>query len=68
MALLEVVRDLIAEHRSLHVGGAEVDAGPDARIDDLSETIREPVEVAATRSGSASGGASPSPLLASVTR
>jgi hypothetical protein len=28
VVLLEVVGDLLAEHRSLHVGGAEVDAAP----------------------------------------
>ena len=44
VVLLEVVGDLLAEHGSLHVGGAEVDAGPDAGVDDLLERIREPVE------------------------
>ena len=40
VVLLKLVGDPLAEHGSLHVGGAEMDAGPDARIDDLSETIR----------------------------
>ena len=44
VVLLEVVGDLLAEHRSLHVGGAEVDAGPHSGVDDLLERVREPVE------------------------
>ena len=28
VVLLDVVGDLLAEHRSLHVGGAEMDAAP----------------------------------------
>src|SRR5215813_8354766 len=42
--LLEVVGDLAAEYRTLHVGGAEMDAGPYSRIDDLLLDIREPFE------------------------
>ena len=42
--LLEVVGDLAAEDRTLHVGGAEMDAGPHSSIDDLLLDIREPLE------------------------
>src|SRR6266480_7095903 len=42
--ILEVVGDLMAEHGSLRVGGAEVDAGPHSGVDDLLERVREPVE------------------------
>ena len=38
--------DLLAKHRSLHVSGAEVDAGPHSSVDDLLERVREPVEAA----------------------
>ena len=44
VVLLEVVGDLLAEHRSLHIGGAEVDAGPHAGVDDFLEDVRETVE------------------------
>ena len=44
VVLLEVVGDLLAEHGSLHVGGAEVDAGPHSSVDDLLGRVREPVE------------------------
>src|SRR5215218_2191484 len=44
VVLVEPARDLLAEHRALHVGGAEVDAAPDAGIDDLLERVREAVE------------------------
>ena len=44
VVLLEVVGNLLAEHGSLHVGGSEVDACPDAGVDHLLERIREPVE------------------------
>src|SRR6266536_6169388 len=39
VVLLQVVSDLLAKHRSLHVGGTEVDASPDACIDDLLQRI-----------------------------
>jgi hypothetical protein len=44
VVLLEVVGDLLAEHRSLRVGGAEVDAAPHSGVDDLLERVREAVE------------------------
>ena len=44
VVILEVVGNLLAEHGSLHVGGPEVDACPDAGVDHLLERIREPVE------------------------
>src|SRR5262249_31690634 len=42
--VLEVVGDLLAERRSLNVGGPEVNATPDARVDDLLEGLREALE------------------------
>jgi len=45
VVLAEPVRHLLADHGSLHVGGAEVDAGPDAGVDDLLQRVREVVEV-----------------------
>ncbi len=42
--LLEVLGDLLAEHGSLCVGGAEVDAGPHSGVDEFLERIREPIE------------------------
>ena len=42
--LLEVVGDLIAEHRTLHIGSAEVDAGPDSGVDDLLKRVGEPLK------------------------
>ena len=56
VVLLEVVGDLLAEHGSLLVGGAEMDAGPDSGVDDLLERIREPVE-APRRAGFVAEGA-----------
>ena len=44
VVFLEVVGDLLAEHRSLRVGGAEVDASPYSGVDDLLERVRESVE------------------------
>src|SRR5213080_1976862 len=41
-----VVDHLPAENLRLYVGSAEVQARPDAGVDDLLEGIREPVEVA----------------------
>src|SRR5829696_9802123 len=41
-----VLGDVPAEDDRLHVGGAVVEAGPDAGLDDLVERLREPVEVA----------------------
>jgi hypothetical protein len=40
----EIVSDLLAEHGTLRVGGAEVDARPHAGVDDLLEHVREPLE------------------------
>src|SRR5438128_6847571 len=42
--LLEVLSDLLAEHGSLRVGGAEVDARPHSGVDNFAEHIREPLE------------------------
>src|SRR5262245_547695 len=44
VVLLEVVGDLVAEHRTLHIGGAEVDTSPHSRIDNFFQNIRETVE------------------------
>ncbi len=44
VVLRHVVDDLVAEHRSQHVRGAEVDAAPDARVDDLLQRVGETVE------------------------
>src|SRR5438876_12247670 len=44
VVLLEVLSDLLAEHRSLRVGGAEVDARPHSSIDNFAEHIREALE------------------------
>ena len=44
VVLVEIVGDLFAEHGSLRVGGAEVDAGPHSGVDDLLVRVREPVE------------------------
>ena len=46
VVLLEVVGDSPAELRSLPVGGAEVDARPDSRIDDFPERVGEPLKAA----------------------
>ena len=46
VVLLEVVGDFPAEHRSLPVGSAEVDARPDSRIDDFLEHVGEPLKAA----------------------
>ena len=44
VVLFEVVGDLVAEHRSLHVGGAKVNAGPYSSVDNLLERVRESLE------------------------
>src|SRR5437899_9069866 len=44
VVLLEVLSDLLAEHGSLRVGGAEVDARPHSGVDNFAEHIREPLE------------------------
>jgi hypothetical protein len=44
VVLLEVMGDLLAEHRSLHISSAEVDTGPHASIDDLLERVGEPLK------------------------
>jgi hypothetical protein len=44
IVLVEPVGDPLAEYRPLYVCGAEVDATPDARIDDLLECLGESVE------------------------
>ena len=44
VVLLEVLRDLLAEHGSLRVSGAEVDSGPHSGVDELLERVRQAVE------------------------
>ena len=44
VVLIEVVGDLVAEHRSLRVCGAEVDAAPHSGVDDFLERVREPLK------------------------
>src|SRR5882724_8277655 len=44
VVLLEVVGDPLTEHSSLHIGGAEVDAGPHSSIDNLLERVGEPLK------------------------
>jgi hypothetical protein len=44
VVLLEVMGDLLAEHRSLHVGGAKVDAAPYSGVDDLIQRVGEALE------------------------
>ena len=46
VVLLHVVNHLPAENLRLYVGSAEVQARPDAGVDDLLESVRESVEVA----------------------
>ena len=46
VVLCEPVGHLVAEHGALYVGGSEVDGAPHARVDDLLERLREPVEAA----------------------
>ena len=50
VVLLEVLGDLLAEHRSLHLGRTKVDAGPHSSIDDLVERVGEPLK-ASRRTG-----------------
>ena len=38
IVLTEPVRDVLADHRAMHVGGSEVDPAPDPRADDLLGT------------------------------
>ena len=56
VVLLEVLSDLLAEHRSLRIGRAEVDAGPHSSIDDLLERVGEPLK-APRRTGFVAAGA-----------
>ena len=44
VVLPEVVSNLVAEHGTLHVGGAEVDASPHSGVDNFPLDIREAVE------------------------
>ena len=44
VVLLKVLGDLLAEHGSLHVGGAKVDAGPHSRVDNFAQDIGQAVE------------------------
>ena len=44
VVLLEVLGDLLAEHGTLRVSGAEVDAGPHSSIDDFLERVGEPLK------------------------
>src|SRR5206468_5098622 len=46
VVLRHVIGDFPAQGLRLYVGSAEMQAGPDAGVDDLLEGIREPVEVA----------------------
>src|SRR5438046_2878608 len=39
VVLLEVLGDLLTEHGSLRIGGAEVDAGPHSGVDNFAEHI-----------------------------
>ena len=43
VVFLEVVGDLLAEHGSLRVGGAEVNVGPDSGVDNFAKDVREPL-------------------------
>ncbi len=44
VVLPEVVGDLVAEHSSLGIGSAEVDAAPHSGVDDLLERVGEALE------------------------
>ena len=44
IVLREIMSDLLAEHRTLHISSTEVDPGPHSGVDDLVERVREPVE------------------------
>jgi hypothetical protein len=46
LVLLEVAGDLVAEHGSLHVGSVKAQAHPNAGVDGLPESFREPIELA----------------------
>ena len=46
VVLRHVIGDFPAQGLRLYVSSAEMQAGPDAGVDDLLEGIREPVEVA----------------------
>jgi hypothetical protein len=50
VVLAEPVCDLLPDHRTLNVGGAEVNPAPDRRVDDLLERLREAVRTDAARS------------------
>jgi hypothetical protein len=39
VVLVEIVGDLIAEDRTLHVGSAEVDASPHSGVDNFAEDV-----------------------------
>src|SRR5436190_23833537 len=56
VVLLEVMGDLVAEHGSLSVGGAEVDAGPHSRVDNFTKDVREPLEASRSAGFVAEGG------------
>jgi hypothetical protein len=43
VVFLHIVYDLLTENLCLHIGGAVVEASPNAGIDDLLEGLREPV-------------------------
>jgi len=44
VVLSHVVSDLVAKRGSLHIGGAKVNACPDAGVDNLLERVRESLE------------------------
>ena len=60
---VEVVSDLLSEHRSLPVGGAEVDASPDSGVDYFFERVRKAVK-APRRTGLIAEGAESDPVIA----
>src|SRR5437870_13867481 len=56
VVLPEIVGDLVTEHGSLHVGGAEVDAGPHSGVDNFAKDVREPLEASRSAGFVAEGG------------
>src|SRR5438094_3528833 len=56
VVLLEIVGDFVAEHGSLRVGGAEVDASPHSRVYNFAKHVREPLEASRSAGFVAKGG------------
>src|SRR6266516_7370464 len=56
VVFLEIVGDLVAEHGSLRVGGAEVGAGPHPGVDNFAKDVREPLEASRSAGFVAEGG------------